>query len=820
MKISYKWLKNYVDCKESPEELSTILTDTGLEVEGFEKFETLRGNLSGVLVGRVITCMKHPDADRLTLTTVDVGAERHLPIVCGAPNVAPGQKVFVATPGTHLNTPKGSFDIKKASIRGQLSEGMICAEDELGLGSSHEGIMVLPDEAPLGMPAATYLELAEDWVFDIGLTPNRIDAASHMGVARDIVAAINQKQKNRKLALKKPDTNGFFVDSNDANIPVFIEDPQACNRYCGLSITGLQVKASPAWLKNYLLAIGQKPINNIVDITNFVLHELGQPLHAFDISKIQGGRIVVKKSPKGSRFVTLDGVERILSGEDLMICHATEPMCMAGILGGIDSGVTESTTGIFLESAYFNPRTIRKSSNYHGIKTDASFRFERGADPDMTIVALMRAAMLMKEIAGGKISSDIVDVYPNRMLPISLQVSYNQIHRLVGKPIPQEEIKAILADLDFQILDEQGDMLKLSVPAYRVDVTREADVAEEILRIYGYNNIELPGKLHASIVLSPRPDKAKLQNIISDMLSANGFHEIMNNSLTKGSYYEREGFTSDLSVQILNPLSQDLNVLRQSLLFGGLETIIYNLNRRMLDMKLYEFGHIYIRQADEGKNNHPLDAYHERTNIALFMTGRRYPETWSASATEVGFFDLRSVINNIFDRFDVPTNQLTFDNNDGGGVFDYWQEIRTGGKTIATLGLLAKAVMRDFDIKQDVYYGVIEWEHLIATMENRQVLYREIPRFPEVKRDLALLLSRDVPFASIEKLAFETEKTLLKNVFLFDVYQDERLGNDKKSYAVSFTLQDEEKTLTDKEIEAIMEKLTMAFQNKLGATIR
>jgi phenylalanyl-tRNA synthetase beta chain len=821
MTISYNWLKDYACFKQTPDELAVLLTDCGLEVESIEKFETIKGSLKGVVTGRVVSCEKHPDADRLSLTTVDIGGNELLSIVCGAPNVREGQMVMVATAGTVLYTSKGDLEIKKAKIRGQLSEGMICAEDELGVGTSHEGIMVLPDDIPKGVQASDYFKLYEDWVYEIGLTPNRIDAASHIGVARDIVAVVNHLNPEERIRLIMPDTSGFVVDNNDLNIPVTIENADACRRYSGVTISNLQVGESPEWLKTKLKAIGLKPINNVVDATNFVLHELGQPLHAFDLSQIDGMEIRIRKPSKGTLFLSLDEEELELTGQDLMICSASSPMCMAGILGGINSGVTVDTKAIFLESAWFDPKTIRMSSNHHSIKTDASFRFERGANPEMTLVALKRAAMMIKEVAGGIISSEITDVYPAQMNAVELKFYYQTLDRLAGKVIPREEVKSILTDLDFVIQYETGEFLALTIPCYRVDVTREADVVEEIMRIYGYNNIELPDRLHSSIALSPKPDKEKLQNVVSDLLTSKAFYEIMNNSLSKGFYYDGNGFEKSSSVSLLNPLSQDLNVLRQSLLFGGLETIAYNQNRKIQDMKLFEFGNVYWYQPQDKKyNSTALDNYNERTVLSLFVTGNRHPETWSEKQSVVSFFDIRSVVNNIIERLGIQTRTFDIALEESNTVFDYKQVMSLEGKPIISLGLLSKLIIKQFDIKQDVYFAEIEWEHLIHYSGKSSLLYEEIARFPEVRRDLALLINEEVSFETIETLAFTTEKKLLKKVGLFDIFKDDRLGKGKKSYAVSFILQDRDKTLTDKEIDAIMEKLSRTFTSQLQASIR
>ncbi len=821
MKISYNWLKEYASFDCTSEQLAVLLTDCGLEVESVETFETIKGGLKGVVTGKVLSCKKHPDADRLSLTRVDVGGDDILSIVCGAPNVEAGQMVMVATVGAVLHTPQGVLEIKKAKIRGQVSEGMICAEDELGVGTAHDGILVLPGDIDAGMAAADYFNLQEDWIFEIGLTPNRIDAASHIGVARDIVAVVNHMNPGNRIHLNMPDVSAFDSDSDELTIPVTIEDAGACNRYSGLTITGLHVAESPEWLKSRLKAIGQKPINNVVDVTNFVLHELGQPLHAFDISKIDGGQIIVRKPSKGTRFVSLDEEDLELTGHDLMICSASSPMCMAGILGGVDSAVTNKTKGIFLESAYFDAKGVRKSSNHHGVKTDASFRFERGADPEMTLVALKRAAMMIKEVAGGTISSNITDVYPKKIEAVQLEFHYKTLDRLAGKTIPRNEVKGILTDLDIVIQSEREESLMLSIPGYRVDVTRQADVVEEVLRIYGYNNIELPDRLYSSIVLSPKPDKDKLQNIVSDMLASKGFCEIMNNSLTKRSYYEGGGFDAKLSVSLLNPLSQDLNVLRQSLLFGGLETIAYNQNRRIHTMKLFEFGNIYQHQKrinpQEGTT---IDDYRERVVLSIFMTGNRHPETWSAKESDTNFFDVRSAVNNVLERLGIKTHEFDIETVEDDLVYAFKQIMSRNAMPIISLGLLSKQTIQPFDIKQDVFFAEVDWEKLVKLTGQSLLLYEEISRFPEVRRDLALLIDEAVSFAAIEALAFETEKNRLKKVGLFDVFHDDRLGVGKKSYAISFILQDKYKTLTDQEIDAIMEKLAGVFQAELSATIR
>ncbi len=819
MRISYHWLKNYAAFTLGPEELSVLLTDCGLEVEALEKYESVRGGLKGVVVGEVVSCKPHPHADRLSLTLVNVGKAEPLPIVCGAPNVADGQKVLVAPEGTTLYKGKQSLTIKKTKIRGEVSEGMICAEDELGLGDSHEGIMVLQENAPAGMDAAEYFNLSEDWVYEIGLTPNRIDAASHIGVARDVVAVHNHQEGKKELAVQWPDVSAFAADTNDMFVPVTIEDPDACPRYSSLTITGITVKESPDWLKNKLKAIGLKPINNVVDITNYVLHELGQPLHAFDLDAVEGKKVTVKKLAAGTVFESLDEEKLELTGNDLMICNESGPMCMGGILGGIHSGVTENTTAIFLESACFDPVTIRRSSKYHGLKTDASFRFERGSDPEMTVFALKRAALLIREIAGGVISSKLNDLYPGKSEPVQLFFSHQRMDTLTGQRMAPKQIRSILEDLDFTVLSQTEKGMLLIVPPYRVDVTRDADVIEEVLRIYGYNNVKVPHKMHSSIVVSPKPDKELLQNVVSDMLSARGFNEIMNNSLTKAAYYEAAGFNAEQLVFVQNPLSQDLNVLRQTLLFGGLESIAYNQNRKIHDMKLYEFGNVYLKNhvADQ---SHPLKAYSERMVLALFLTGKRQPESWHDKEAPHSFFDLKNALYAILQRLGIEKEMIRTKQHDRKGLFAYATEVVVRDKDIACIGLLSKETTKQADIRDNVFYGLVDWENLIQLASERVLLYKEVPRFPEVRRDLALLLDTTVGFAEIEHIALQAGKTILKEVNLFDVYQDEKLGANKKSYAVSFVFQDSKKTLTDGEVDKVMETLTTSFEKKLGATIR
>ncbi len=820
MKISYSWLKRYADITQTPRELSAILTDCGLEVEGIEEFETVKGGLKGVFVGEVVSCHKHPEADRLVVTQVDIGTGDLLPIVCGAPNVAQGQKVLVATVGTKVNTASGPVELKKVKIRGEASEGMICAEDELGLGTSHEGIMVLPYDAPLGQKASEYFNVAKDYIFEIGLTPNRIDAASHYGVARDVVATVSKTKGMGTIKLKRPSVEDFKPDNNDLPITVEVEDKTACPRYSGVTISGLQVGESPQWLKTALLSIGLKPINNIVDITNFVLHEIGQPLHAFDAKEVKGSKIVVRKPNKGTKFVTLDGVERILTGEDLMICNAENSMCIGGILGGLDSGVTEKTTSIFLESAHFNPVSIRKSSKHHGLKTDASFRFERGSDPEATIYALKRAAILIKEVAGGKISSELVDEYPAPVEPALVEFNIDRAAILIGKKISHVEVLEIFENLDIKVLEKRGDVLMLSIPTYRSDVTRQADVIEEILRIYGFNSVEVPERLLSSVVATPKPDKEQIQNLVSDLLAARGFNEILNNSLTKGAYFHNNGFSDVASIKILNPLSQDLNVLRQSLLYGGLETVLYNQNRKEPNLRLFEFGKIYQMDSIVGSPVHPLDPYKEEMQLSIIITGNKQPETWIVKETKSGFFDLKSEVLAVFAKLGFGEQGLKLKDNEAGSIFEYGATLFQKNKKFASLGLVKKSITKEMDIKNPVFHAILHWETILDAKENREVLYQEIPKFPEVRRDLALLIDNAVNFSEIERIAYEVGGALLKDVGLFDIYRDKSLGENKKSYAVSFTLLDTEKTLTDKVIDKTMEKLIESFKNRLGAEIR
>lgn len=823
MKISYNWLKQYVNIDLDPEKVAELLTDCGLEVEGLEKTETVKGGLEGVVIGEVITKSSHPRADRLSLTTVDIGEKDLLHIVCGAPNVEAGQKVVVAKVGTTLYGFENPLTLKKTKIRGELSEGMICAEDELGLGLSHDGIMVLDADAETGTTAKEYFNIEDDHIFEIGLTPNRTDAMSHIGVARDLVASLNNKNEyygtRKKLNLKIPSVEDFKADNQNRNFKIIIDDAVACPRYTGLSVSGVEVKPSPGWLKNRLNAIGIRPINNLVDISNYVLFETGQPLHFFDADKIKDDTVIIKKLPAGTKFTTLDEVERELSGEDLMICDAERGMCIAGVFGGAGTGVTEETENLFIESANFDPATLRKTSKYHDLATDASFRFERGADPNITVYAIKRAAMLVKEIAGGEISSDIIDVYPDPVKNCRVDITYRNIDRLAGKKIEKDRIKSILSDLEFDVVEETNESIKVSVPTYRIDVKREADVIEEILRIYGYNNIEIYNSVRSSLSYTTKPDIEKMQNEIAGYLSSNGFSEIWCNSITKSEYSEKLNFIDPYhDVKILNPLSKDLNVMRQSLLPGGLEIIIYNINRRNSDLMLYEFGHTYSLHSDIKDQSNPLNKYKEEMHLSLFLTGKADPESWYYKEKEIDFYYTKAFVNNILKHLRIDAVSQNIPND--SGFFSEGLAYLSGNDIIVEFGNISKAILKYFDISQAVYYADFNWGLILSLLKDRNNKYTLIPKYPEVRRDLALLIEKNVQFSEIEKIAYQTEKQLLKTVNLFDVYESDNIEAGKKSYAVSFILQDETRTLTDKVIDKTMERLIKAYQDQLGAVIR
>lgn len=798
MKISYSWLKQFIQTDQTPEELSLILTNIGLEVESLETVQAVAGGLEGLVIGHVLSCVQHPNADRLRVTTVDVGGPEILQVVCGAPNVAQGQKVIVATVGTTVYPNEGEpFKINKSKIRGEVSEGMICAEDEIGLGISHDGIMVLPGDAQIGTPAKVYFKLEDDFLYEIGLTPNRADAASHLGVARDLAAYF-------RTDIRMPDVSGFKTDEESLLIDVKVEDTAAAPRYSSVTISGVTVKASPDWLQNKLKIIGIRPINNIVDITNYVLHDLGVPLHAFDADQIKGAKVIVKKCAEGTPFVTLDGVERKLSAEDLMICNAEEPMCIAGVFGGKSSGISETTTNIFLESAYFNAVSVRKTSKRHGLKTDASFRFERGTDPDMTVIALKRAALLIAELGNGKISSPVSDIYPEPVKPYEVDVNYSNINRLIGAEIPAEEIKAIIIALGIHVETETADGLSLKVPAFKVDVTRECDITEEVLRIYGYNNIEIPSKINASLSYTSKPDKEQTQHVIADMLTANGFLEIWCNSLTKGAYSK----TPDEAVQILNPLSSDLNVMRQELLMPALESVAYNQNRKTADIKFYEFGKTYHLIA--GK-------YVERPRLLILLSGNNQAEQWNQKPAPVSFYHLKAAVDAVISRLGIATYQLEEVKDER---FAFGLRYFRGDKTIVSFGAATAADKKKADVDKDVYYADFDWALLLDLVRKNKIVNKEVPKYPAVRRDLSMLVDTDVTFDTLKSIAFKTEKKLIRNVQVFDVYIGDKLPAGKKSYALNFTLQDEEQTLTDKQIDAVMQKIMHNLAQTVHAEIR
>jgi len=806
MRISYNWLRQFIKIDWTSEETANLLTDLGLEVEIVEKFQSIKGGLEGVVVGEVLTCEKHPDADKLKITTVDLGHGTPLQIVCGAPNVAVGQKVPVATIGTVLFDKNGnSFVIKKGKIRGKESHGMICAEDELGLGENHDGIMILEASLQAGTLLSEVIEIENDEIFEIGLTPNRADAMSHWGVARDLKAGLLHKNINSELIT--PSVSNFRVDRRTLKIDVDVLDSKLAPRYCGVTISGITVKPSPIWLQNRLKAIGLTPKNNIVDATNYVLHEIGQPLHAFDASKING-KIIVKTLPTGTKFRTLDDVERTLHEEDLMICDEKGPLCIAGVFGGKNSGVSENTSNIFLESAYFNPVSIRKTAKRHALSTDASFRFERGIDPAITDYALKRAALLIREIAGGEITSDVVDIYPKKIEDFSLFLNFNNVNKIIGQEIPKETIKKILASLEIKINSVSESGLGLIIPAFRVDVQREIDVVEEILRVYGYNNIDFSKKINASISNSSRTEDYKIQNIIANQLNSLGYNEMMANSLTTPNYIKlSESLKEEFNVLMLNPLSNDLSAMRQSLLFSGLEAISYNINRRNTDLKLFEYGKTYHKQPS---------GYVETKHLALFLTGNKQKDTWTNPSTPTNFFIFKGVISSVFERLGFAKTQNKPVELD---VFAEGISIVNGNDILVEFGTVNKSILKHFDIKQEVFYADFNWGLIIKLISNK-IKFQEIPKYPEVNRDLSLLIDKDITFDTIYTIAKQTENNLLKNINLFDVYTGKNLPEGKKSYAVSFTIQDDTKTLTDVQIDKIMSKLQKNFEIELGASLR
>ena len=820
MNISFKWLKNYADIDLSAEQVATLLTDIGLEVEGFEKVETIRGGLEGVVVGQVLTCVDHPDSDHLHITTVDVGAEAPLNIVCGAANCRQGLKVMCATVGAVLY-PIGAeegFKIKRSKIRGVESLGMLCAEDELGIGTSHEGIIELPESAVVGTPAREYYHIEDDYLIAIGLTPNRVDAASHIGVARDIVAYL--KSQGQRAELRMPSVDGFAVDNHDLTVAVEVANTTACPRYAGVTVKGCKIAPSPEWMQNYLRAAGINPKNNLVDITNFVLFELGQPLHAFDAQKIEGGKIVVRNCDEGTPFVTLDGVERKLSAADLMICSAERPMCLAGVYGGLDSGVSDTTTDIFIESAYFNPVSVRKSAKRHGLNTDSSFRFERGIDPNMQVYALKRAALLFKELAGGTISSEICDLYPVKVEPFRFDFSLSRAKMLIGKDIDDQTIKNIITALDVVIESEQNGILSVAVPPYRVDVQREADLVEDVLRIYGYNNVEIPTQVRSTLSYAQKPDKNHLYNMVADMLTARGYTEIMSNSLTKAAYYENlECYKAENCVKILNPLSTDLNVMRQTLLFNTLETVALNINHKNGDLKLYEAGNCYYYNAQNATEENPLAAYSENYRLAIAVTGGDAAPSWNCKANQTSFFTLRAAVELLLKRFGLDIYNLKCE----GCNFDIFSDaicLSVNNKPLVWMGQVSAKLCKTMGIKQEVFFAEVDFDLLVKATRKHKITVTELPKYPEVKRDLALLVDKGVSFAQLRAIAFATERKLLKSVALFDVYEGDRLPEGKKSYALSFILEDKTQTLNDKTIERTMANLQAAFEKQLGASIR
>ena len=820
MNISYNWLKRYIDTDLPAEKVAEVLTDIGLEVEGFEKIETVKGGLQGVVVGEVVTCTDHPDSDHLHLTTVDVGAVEPLQIVCGAPNCRAGLKVLCAQVGAVLYPDGGDeeFKIKRSKIRGVESLGMLCAEDELGIGASHDGIMELPADAPVGMTAREYLHIEDDYLIEIGLTPNRVDAASHVGVARDLAAYLQSRGEH--VQVKMPDVSAFAPDNHDLKVKIRVENPEAAPRYAGVTVTGCKIGPSPEWMQNCLRAAGINPKNNLVDITNFVLFELGQPLHAFDAAKIEGGEVVVRTCAEGTPFVTLDGVERKLTDKDLMICSAERPMCIAGVFGGLDSGVSDTTTDVFIESAYFNPVWVRKTAKRFGLNTDSSFRFERGVDPNMQVYAAKRAALLMKELAGGTISSDITDIYPAPIADFVFDVSLARVNALIGKEIPENVVRTIIAALEVKILSEKDGVLTVAVPPYRVDVQREADLIEDILRIYGYNNVEIPQQVRSTLSYAPKPDRNKLMNLAADFLTANGFTEIMSNSLTKASYYE--GLTScpaDRCVRILNPLSADLSVMRQTLLFNMLEAVELNANRRNGDLCLYEFGNCYFYDESKRSEENRLAAYSEEYRLSIAVTGIATPQSWDSKPVKASFFTLRAVAEKLLRRFGIDIYALKTEPLESD-LFSEGLSMSLNGKELLQIGSVAAKIRRMTDVKQEVYYLEMNFEALAKSTKKLKIVAEELSKFPEVKRDLALLVDKQVTFAALRDAAFAAERKLLKSVSLFDVYEGDKLPEGKKSYALSFILEDKTRTLDDKTIERVMSNLTRQFEQRCGAQVR
>lgn len=821
MNISYNWLKDYLDFDLSPQETADALTSIGLETGGVEELETIKGGLEGLVIGEILTCVDHPDSDHLHVTTVNVGEGESLQIVCGAPNVAAGQKVVVALVGTKLYSGEESFTIKRSKIRGTESFGMICAEDEIGIGTSHAGIIILPADAKVGTPAKDYYNIKSEYILEVDITPNRIDGASHFGVARDLAAYL--RQNNLKGALKAPSVDNFKINQPNGGIPVKVENAEACPRYAGVTIKGVKVTESPEWLKNRLTLIGLRPINNIVDITNYALHGLGHPLHAFDVAHITGGEVIVKTLPEGTKFTTLDETVRTLNDRDLMICNTQEGMCIGGVFGGLKSGVTENTTDIFLECAYFNPTWIRKTARRHVLNTDSSFRFERGCDPNDTIYVLKYAALMIQELAGGQITGEIQDIYPTPIAKPVVELSYQKVNSLIGKNIDKETVKSILNSLEIVISKETDDTLTLEIPTYRVDVLRDVDVIEDILRIYGYNNIELSDSVKSNLSYETQTDKSyDLQNLISEQLTGCGFNEIMNNSLTKESYYNNsEVYPISSSVHLMNPLSSDLGVMRQTLLHGGLESISYNRNRQNPDIKFYEFGNCYFFDASKKTEGENLREYSEEFHLGLWLSGNSVSNSWATPDEKTSVYQLKAYVENILTRLGIPNSRFEytqFSNEVYSTALDI--QAKGKGKSLGTLGIISKKWLKIHDINTDVYFAELDWDILMKEIRKHTITYADISKFPAVKRDLALLLDKNILFDQIEKVACKAERKLLKEISLFDVYEGKNLPEGKKSYAVNFVLQDEEKTLNDKQIDAVMNKIQKSLEDELGAKLR
>lgn len=820
MNISYNWLKDYLDFDLQPDEVAAALTSIGLETGGVEEVQTIKGGLEGLVIGEVLTCEEHPNSDHLHITTVNVGGAEPLQIVCGAPNVATGQKVVVAVNGTKLYDGDECFTIKRSKIRGVESNGMICAEDEIGIGTDHAGIIVLPADAVVGTPAKEYYNVKSDYVLEVDITPNRVDATSHFGVARDLAAYL--KQNGKPANLKRPNVDAFKIDDETPAIEVVVENTEACLRYSGITIKGVTVKESPEWLQNRLKVIGLRPINNVVDVTNYILHGVGQPLHSFDADKVKGNKVVVRSAKEGSKFVTLDGVERTLTDRDLMICNVEEPMCIAGVFGGLDSGVTEQTKNVFLESATFHPTWIRKTARRFGLNTDASFRYERGLDPNQTVDVMKRAALLIQEVAGGTITGAIQDIYPAPVAPYRVELAYNKVNTLIGKVIPVETVKSILESLEMKIVSETAEGWVIDVPVYRIDVQRDVDVIEDILRIYGYNNVEFSDNVKSNLSYQTPTDRSyKLQNLISEQLCGCGFNEILNNSLTRSAYYDNlSTYPVSHCVMLMNPLSADLNCMRQTLLFGGLESVEHNAKRKNGNIRFFEFGNCYDYNIDHKKEGETLAEFSEDYRLGLWVSGSRVDNNWAHPNEKSSVYELKAYVENILVRLGVNLQKVIFGNlaND---IYSAGLSITTSsGRQLGTMGIVSPKICKELDIETDVYYAELSWTLLMKEIKKSKVTFSEISKFPAVKRDLALLLDKNVQFAEIEKIATESERKLLKNIALFDVYEGKNLPAGKKSYAVSFYLQDEGKTLNDKQIDAIMKKIQTNLEQKLGAQLR